>query len=330
MVPTKNNFKFYTAVPGFDFKKSRPSDWIFIKMSADNHIVYSPIQPFILTEDPAAQFVQFTDYEPADKRNKFKKLRTLREINPGSWPAEPTPAQSMIATKIDLEAIDRLLDEEEEERIIKEEKKEAVLDDTIKKHVEAAVEKLKPTPTKIEKPEEKKPKSEDEIRKEVAAEYEERARRQRQNQRYYRSPDRSRHYDDRRRRSPSPRRKPENEVMEVIRQGFDKLAKTDEATTEQKILRQQQEQLALLQQQQQQIQMQQQQLQMMKPAHRAFGVPSPDLAKLLPHPDSYYRGPVAKRHSLDRSLEYSAAEVTPERTRKMPAQPYQRNPYEDY
>ena len=378
MVPRagKTTYNFYAAAVGYDNKKPRPADWICVKMSADNYIVYSPVQPFILAADPVAQLVTFADYEPADKRAKFKKVKTLMEISPGIWPATPTPGQALIATQLDIDAIARIMEEQEEaaqqekkaaeekkvaeEKKIAEEKKAAEekkkvpivkpidLEETIKKVLDTALDKVMTVKKETEKNEsltkldkmnpvkKEEPKSEDQIRKEVAAEYEERARRQRNDedyrrrQRYYRSPDRRR-YDDHRSstREKSPEKKSkETEMMELIRQGFDKLANSkptepEPETTEQKILRQQQQQLALLQQQQQQIQMQQQQLHQMKP-HRMFGVPSPDLATLLPYPGTsqQYRGANKKRHSLDRSLEWSTAspEVTPERTRKVSAQ----------
>lgn len=377
MVPRagKTTYNFYAAAIGYDNKKPRPVDWICVKMSENNYVVYSPIQPFILAADPVAQFVTFADYEPADKRAKFKKVKTLMEISPGIWPATPTPGQALIATQMDVDAIARIMEEQEEAARIEQEKKTAEekkaadekkaaedrkaaeekeklpvvnLEETIQKVLNTALDKVMTAKKETEKNEslakidkmnpvkKEEPKSEDQIRREVAAEYEERARRQRNDedyrrrQRYYRSPDRRR-YDDLRSstREKSPEKKSkETEMMELIQKGFDKLANSKPAepepeTTEQKILRQQQQQLALLQQQQQQIQMQQQQLHQMKP-HRMFGVPSPDLATLLPYPGTsqQHRGPNKKRNSLDRSLEWSSAspEVTPERTRKVSTQ----------
>lgn len=380
---TETDYSFFAAVPGYDYKRARPKEWIFIKMTTDEYVVYSPTQPFILLADPVADFVTFVDFTPADKRDKYKTIRILMEASPGIWPAEPTPGQTMIATKIDVDAVTRMLDDEEEaKKQAAVEKKDAInpaeMDEKIQKTVESTLEKLltkkvdakeqpdkktaQPDKSKAQtdkiKAKDPKPKSEDQIRKELSAkfekEYEEKERRIRREEedrykrlaashRQNRSP---RRQDDRRPRSPSksktPEKKKKDEVMEAIQQGFDKLASSSSKpvepveTVQQQIVRAQQEQLALLQQQQHQIRLQQQQLQQMKP-HRAFGLPSQDLANLLPYPDNRYpRGPLTKRHSLDRSLEHSmdSTEVTPERTRKLPVQHYQwmqsRYPPEDH
>ncbi len=103
---------FYMAVPNWDADKlHRPADWLNIKMAEKLYVTYRPIQPFDLTVDPVSKFVTFTDYEPADKRPKFKQLRTLREISPGSWPASPTPDETLIATQLDVAAIARAAEE---------------------------------------------------------------------------------------------------------------------------------------------------------------------------------------------------------------------------
>ena len=104
---------FYTSVPGWDVDKLRPDDWLYIKMTEKTRIVYRPIQPFDLSVDPVSKFVEFADYEPADRRSKFSKLRTLREITAGAWPAAPTPDETLIATQLDMVAIAKAAEEAE-------------------------------------------------------------------------------------------------------------------------------------------------------------------------------------------------------------------------
>ena len=104
---------FYTSVPGWDVEKLRPDDWLFIKMTEKTRIVYRPIQPFDLSVDPVSKYVVFTDYEPADRRSKFSKLRTLREITAGAWPEAPTPDETLIATQLDMVAIAKAAEEAE-------------------------------------------------------------------------------------------------------------------------------------------------------------------------------------------------------------------------
>lgn len=102
---------FYTSVPNWDVNKLRPDDWLYIKMTESKRIVYRPIQPFDLSLDPVSRFVTFTDYEPADKRSKYKSLRTLKEIQPGAWPTAPSPDETLIATQLDVAAIAKAAEE---------------------------------------------------------------------------------------------------------------------------------------------------------------------------------------------------------------------------
>ena len=104
---------FYTSVPNWDVNKLRPDDWLYIKMTESKRIVYRPIQPFDLSLDPVSRYVTFTDYEPADKRSKYKSLRTLKEIQPGAWPTAPSPDETLIATQLDVAAIARAAEESE-------------------------------------------------------------------------------------------------------------------------------------------------------------------------------------------------------------------------
>lgn len=289
---TEIEYNFFAAVPDYSYRRARPKKWIYLKMTADEYVVYRPTQPFVLAADPVADFVTFVDFNPTDKRDKYKTIRILMESSPGIWPAKPTTGQTMIATQIDVDAVARMLDDEEEAKKQPTLKKKdkinpATMDAKNQKPIESTLEKpmttklnakdqpnkskVQPDKTKVQpdkvktdkaKPDKskdqhqkrEKPKSEDQIRKEVTAELEKK-------------------YEERERRL------------------------------------------------HQQIRRQQHQIQQLKP-HRALGLPSPDLAHLLSQPDNQHRGPATKRHSLDRSLEYKTAspEVTPERTRKLPAQ----------
>ena len=107
---------FYVAAPEWDPKFKPPSDWLRIHMFPGQNITYRPIQPFDLSQDPVGKYVTFSDYKPADKRSRFQKLRTLRELTPGCWPSNPTPDQTLIATQLDLKAIAQAAEEKETER----------------------------------------------------------------------------------------------------------------------------------------------------------------------------------------------------------------------
>lgn len=107
---------FYVAAPEWDPKFKPPSDWLRIHMFPGQNITYRPIQPFDLSQDPVGKYVVFSDYKPADKRSRFQKLRTLRELTPGCWPSNPTPDQTLIATQLDLKAIAQAAEEKETER----------------------------------------------------------------------------------------------------------------------------------------------------------------------------------------------------------------------
>lgn len=108
--------KFYTAVYDWDLNTTRPNDWLNIKMSDQNWITYMPVQPFDLTRDPVGQFITFSDYEPPDKRPKYKRLQTLRELTPGSWPQSPKPEELWIATTLDLKIVAQIAEQEQLER----------------------------------------------------------------------------------------------------------------------------------------------------------------------------------------------------------------------
>jgi len=106
--------KFYMAVPDWDLDARRPVDWLKIKMSDDGYIIYSPVQPFDLSLDPVANYVTFADFEPADKQAKFKKMRVLKETEPGSWPL--AREDTLIATRLDLAIIAKVAEEEAKKR----------------------------------------------------------------------------------------------------------------------------------------------------------------------------------------------------------------------
>ncbi len=102
------------AVPDWDLDARRPVDWLKIKMSDDGYIIYSPVQPFDLSLDPVANYVTFADFEPADKQVKFKKMRVLKETEPGSWPL--AREDTLIATRLDLAIIAKVAEEEAKKR----------------------------------------------------------------------------------------------------------------------------------------------------------------------------------------------------------------------
>jgi len=108
--------RFYMAVPDWDLDARRPVDWLKIKMSEDGYIIYSPVQPFDLSLDPVANLVTFADFEPADKQAKFKKMRVLKETEPGSWPLSPAREDTLIATRLDLAIIAKVAEEESKKR----------------------------------------------------------------------------------------------------------------------------------------------------------------------------------------------------------------------
>ncbi len=108
---------YYTAVPNWNPNQKRPNEWLNLRMTDKIYITYRPIQPFDLSQDPAGKFVCFTDFEPADKRANFKLLRTLREVEPGAWPKTPTPDETLIATQLDLAAINKAAEDTEKKTL---------------------------------------------------------------------------------------------------------------------------------------------------------------------------------------------------------------------
>jgi hypothetical protein len=305
--------EFYTAVPGWDPDRSRPSDWIQIKMTKKVYVTYSPAQPFILEADPVSRYVCFADFEPADRRTKYKWIRTLKEKEPGLVPDEPAAAEMLIASQPDVELITRTLTEIDREQELlkepdttkrqepkpeptrtKEEPKPTSepkasgsnnLEGTIQNQIRSTLEQLLP----------KSSRTEAQIRAEIRAEYEER-RRSPERQRRYEPP--RRRYESRRdyRRSPSP--KPD--VVELLRKGLDQLTQEKTESGNKELLQQQQ----LILQQQQQILQQQQ-------ARKAFELPLEQ--PLLPYP-------VRKRPALEFPRLPPSPETTPDRPRKPPAQ----------
>ena len=107
---------YYVAVPNWDISKARPLGWISVKMADSLYVVYEPIRPFNLSQDPVSKYVMFTDYVPPDRTAKYKNVRTLREISPGSWPANIAMAETLIATHPDVEAIALSAEKEREDR----------------------------------------------------------------------------------------------------------------------------------------------------------------------------------------------------------------------
>ena len=258
---TETSYTFYRAVTDHDPEKPRPIEWIRVKMAENNYVTYRPVRPFDLTVDPVAQFVVFTDFESADKRRKFKHLRTLREKNPGSWPADPTQRETLIATQPNLEVINNTFGERGTiDRTITETGSEQE-----KNEVEPDKTKLEPDKTNARPDERKSPESKTDMdtKRNTNAEAAREHYRQRSSRRYHSQTGGQQH------------------------------------------------------------------LQQMEP-HRTFGLPSPDLATLLPYPGtSQHREHANKRHSLDRSLEWPTAspDGTPERTRKVPDRPWMQPRY---
>ena len=105
---------YYTAVTSWEEEKKQPKGWITINMAPGTDILYRPIQPFDLSKDPVSKYVAFEDYFPPDSNPRFKRLKTLVEIEPGAWPLKPPLNETLIGTHLDMEAIAAAAEEEEE------------------------------------------------------------------------------------------------------------------------------------------------------------------------------------------------------------------------
>ena len=319
---------YYVAVPNWDKQKTRPIGWINVKMADSLYIVYEPIRPFNLSKDPVSKYVMFTDYEPHDKNAKYKTVRTLREIQPGSWPANLALAETLIATHPDVDAI--ALEAEKErygrdllnQSINAEEtvktplvptptdtlagpstSKEpviptmAAIEQMIKEGFKTTLEILA-TPTKDEQVIDqtpKKPETEQEMRKRIHAELSAKYAKNRGPPQGDESQWQNGQSNNQRKKRKSGNNEVESKALDLIRRRFGQVPQnaTSENPLQQQIILQQQQQIMLLQQQSEQLKMQ---VQQHRP-HNSFQLMAPEATNLLPVPQP--RQLPAKRPSFE-------------------------------